>query len=323
MKNIIIIQVLESLLKQYKIDSSLRFKSRALEKAINSIKKYESNIKSGDDAIKNINGVAKGIGRRIDEILKSGTLKELKTNINSKTEGNAVDILMEVTGIGPSKAKNLVDSGIKSIDQLKKAIQEGKISSTHHINIGLKYYEDLKNRIPRHEITLMKKILDKEIKLVNKNLIFDICGSYRRGLKSSGDIDVLISNPKYENNIEKEKFLEKVVKKLKEDDFIVDSLTSDGAKKYMGVCKLKTSKYGRRIDIRCVNYSAFYSALVYFTGSKNFNLLMRKKAIELGYSLSEYSLKEKKSGKIIIPKSEEELFNILDMDYVKPNERDL
>lgn len=323
MNNTLIIQKLERLLKQYKLDSSLRFKSRALEKAINSIKKYNSNIKSGDDAIKNINGVAKGIGRRIDEILKTGTLKELKTNINTKVETNATDILMEVTGIGPSKAKKLVDSGIKDIDQLRKAIQEGKISSTHHINIGLKYYEDLKNRIPRQEITLIKKILEKEIKSVNKDLIFDICGSYRRGLKTSGDIDVLISNPKYINNIEKEKFLEKVVKKFKEVGFIVDSLTSDGAKKYMGVCKLKSSKYGRRIDIRCVNYSAFYSALVYFTGSKNFNLLIRKKALELGYSLSEYSLKDKKSGKIIIPKSEEELFKILDMNYVSPLDRDL
>lgn len=321
MNNTLIIQILERLLKQYKLDSSLRFKSRALEKAINSIKKYNSNIKSGDDAIKNINGVAKGIGRRIDEILETGKLKELKTG--TKIENNAADNLMEVTGIGPTKAKKLVDAGIKSIDNLRKAIQEGKISSTHHINIGLKYYEDLKNRIPRQEITLMKKILDKEIKSINKNLIFDICGSYRRGLKTSGDIDVLISNPQYISNIEKEKFLERIVKKLKEVGFILDSLTSDGAKKYMGVCKLKTSKYGRRIDIRCVNYSAFYSALIYFTGSKNFNLLMRKKAIELGYSLSEYSLKEKKSGKIIILKSEEELFNILNMDYVSPLDRDL
>ena len=55
MNNTLIIQILERLLKQYKLDSSLRFKSRALEKAINSIKKYNSNIKSGDDAIKNIN----------------------------------------------------------------------------------------------------------------------------------------------------------------------------------------------------------------------------------------------------------------------------
>ena len=59
---------------------------------------------------------------------------------------------------------------------------------------------------------------------------------------------------------------------MKEIGFIIDSLTSDGAKKYMGICKIDKSPFGRRIDIRCVDYSAFYTGLLYFTGSKNFNI---------------------------------------------------
>jgi DNA polymerase/3'-5' exonuclease PolX len=34
--------------------------------------------------------------------------------------------------------------------------------------------------------------------------------------------------------------------------------------------------------------------LLYFTGSKNFNIFLRKKAIEMGLSLNEYSLSDKK-----------------------------
>jgi DNA polymerase beta len=323
MHNKQIINILEFLYKQYQQDSKLIFKTRALKKALDNIKKYDKNIESGNYAIKQINGIAAGIGRRIDEIIKTGTLVELKNTNNNIKETSAVNTLLTVTGIGPSKAKKLVEDGITTIKQLKDKIKSDDIKVTHHIKLGIQYYDDLTHKIPRAEITQMKKLIQKTVLSINKDIIFDICGSYRRGLKESGDIDVLVSNPKYINNIEKAKFLEKMVKQLKESGFIIDSLTSEGAKKYMGICRLQTSPYGRRIDIRCVNYSAFYTALVYFTGSKNFNLLMRKKALELGYSLNEYSLTNKKDKKIIILNSEEELFDILEMNYVKPSDRDL
>ena len=91
----------------------------------------------------------------------------------------------------------------------------------------------------------------------------------------------------------------------------------------MGVCRIEKSPYARRIDIRCVDYSAYYTGLLYFTGSKNFNILVRKKALENGYSLNEYSLTNKETDEKVILQSEKELFDILDMEYVKPTDRDL
>ena len=62
--------------------------------------------------------------------------------------------------------------------------------------IGLKYFTDLDTRIPRKEIDAYKRKFTAIQKFV-PGLIFSINGSYRRGLTSSGDIDVLItaSNP--------------------------------------------------------------------------------------------------------------------------------
>ena len=86
----------------------------------NNIKKYDSDITSGKDAIKHIDGVAKGIGRRIDEIIKTGTLKELKSNVDSLKKTSAIDTLLSVTGIGPSKAIDLYDiHNISTIEDLK------------------------------------------------------------------------------------------------------------------------------------------------------------------------------------------------------------
>ena len=294
-----IISVLRNLSKQYNADPSLKFKSRALNNALREIKNHTEEITSGDYAIKNIKGIGKGIAKRIDEILKTGTLTELKAN-NSNI--SSIDELLTVTGIGPTRAKQLVKEGITNVQDLIQKVNDGKIKVTHHIQLGLQYYIDLKHRIPREEISNMKKVLQKQIKSIDSNLIFEICGSYRRGVKTSGDIDLLVSNPKYENNISKQKYLQKIVKKLKETGFIIDSLTSDGAKKYKGICKIESSPYGRRIDIRCVDYSAYYTGLLYFTGSKNFNIIIRNKALELGYSLNEYSLTNKDDEKKIILK---------------------
>jgi DNA polymerase beta len=315
-----IISILERLHKQYQSDSSLRFKTRALRNALSEIKKHNYEITSSEYAVKKIKSIGNGIASRIDEILKTGTLSELKID---NTNISIMDELLTITGIGPTRANQLVKDGITGINDLKKQVSDGKIKITHHIQIGLDYYVDLTKRIPRNEITLMKKVLQKEIKYVDSKLLFEICGSYRRGVPDSGDIDVLISHSKHLDNISKQKYLQKLVKRLKETGFILDSLTSDGAKKYMGVCRIDSSPYGRRIDIRCVDFSAYYAALLYFTGSKNFNILVRNRALELGYSLNEYSLTKKEDNKKIILNSEKELFEILDIDYIKPTERNI
>lgn len=318
-----IIDVLSKLTKQYQLDTSLKFKTIALNKAIYQLKQFNGEITSGKQAIADVKSIGKGLGERIDEIIKTGTLSELKTNKETSEQTNAMDELLSITGIGPTRAKQYIKDGITSVNKLRDAIKNGKIKITHHIQVGIDYYEDLTHKIPRKEIDDMKKILNKEINKVDKELVFEICGSYRRGLSKSGDIDLLISHPHHISNIDKQKYLPKLVANLKKHEFIIDSLTSDGAKKYMGVCRIEKSPYARRIDIRCVDYSAYYTGLLYFTGSKNFNILVRKKALENGYSLNEYSLTNKETDEKVILQSEKELFDILDMEYVKPTDRDL
>ena len=167
---------------------------------------------------------------------------------------------------------------------------------------------------------LMKPNKYKCIK-INKDLIFEICGSYRRGALESGDIDILVSHPNYIDNIENQKFLEKIVKELSKSKLIIDNLTSKGTTKFMGVCKI--SDIARRIDIRLINYESYYAALIYFTGSKNFNVYIRNKALEKNFSLNEYALTDMKDNTIKILNSEEEIFLILKIPYLSPIERNI
>ena len=87
----------------------------------------------------------------------------------------------------------------------------------------------------------------------------------------------------------------------------------------MGVCDI--NGIGTRIDIRVVNFESYYTSLIYFTGSKDFNIYIRKKAIEMGFSLNEYCIIQLKDNTKYYLADEKELFKILEIPFIKPNKR--
>ena len=175
-----------------------------------------------------------------------------------------------VAGIGPAKAHELVESGISSIEDLRN----NQDTLTKGQKIGLQHFEDFELRIPREEISQAEKFIKDEIEKIDKNYKITICGSYRRGLSSSGDIDVLLTHKNFNSTDEKKhnKFLPPIVQHLEKLNFITDTL-SLGDTKFMGVCKLK--EHYRRLDIRLLPKDQYYCGVLYFTGSDLFNKSMR------------------------------------------------
>jgi DNA polymerase beta len=316
-KKILIISKLEDLKKIYQLDNDKKWNLRAISIAINSIKKYDKEIISGYILQKDLKGIGDKISKRIDEILETGTLKEL----NNFEQNNYLENILLITGVGIVRAKKWLELGCKNIDDVKDAISKGTIKTTHHIDLGIKYYYDFQEKIPRSEIDSIKILLNNIIKKIDKNLIFEICGSYRRGAIESGDVDILISHSDYSSNIEEQKFLPKIVKELTKIKFITGNLTSKGNTKFMGVCKLENYNTSRRIDIRVVDYKSFYTSLIYFTGSKNFNVIIRNKALEKNLSLNEYSLTDLNDNSVKLLTYEKEIFEILNIPYLEPEER--
>ena len=136
------------------------------------------------------------------------------------------------------------------------------------------------------------------------------------------DVDFIIIHHDYKTADTKMdvNYLDIVVTRLIKKNFIIDSLTkSDVKTKYMGIFKWKGSR-PRRIDIRMFALESYYSALLYFTGSKDFNRQMRLNAIAHDYTLNEYGLFDEKN-KLIKVNSEKDLFDILGMEYVDPSKR--
>ena len=96
--------------------------------------------------------------------------------------------------------------------------------------------------------------------------------------------------------------------------------STKGGKKYMGVLMLD---FPCRIDIRFVEYDEYYTSLLYFTGSRDFNIKLRKKALTLGYTLNEYYLKNNNDNTTFIINSEKDIFDYLEIDYIEPYERNI
>jgi len=299
------------------------FRLRHIKNAIKVFKKYPHKIKSGEQ-LQDIKGIGKGTVDRINEILKTGRLAEIKLTSMSKKYLKYAKELEQIIGIGTKIAYELVTKhNIKSIKELKKAHKRKKIKLNDQILLGLKYHGIYKQNIPRKEIMKVDKYIHKVAMKVDPELFVAIVGSYRRGNKlTSNDIDILITHPKIKTKKDMKKYpnyLIKFVHALKKTGFLVDDLTYDDFKtKYMGFSKYKNNPV-RRIDLFYIPDNSFYTALLAFTGPGSLNINLRNLAISLGYTLNEYGLF--KGKKMIKISSEKDLFNKLGMEYIAPEFR--
>lgn len=304
------------------------FKIASFKKIIGSICKFKVQIKSASQLV-GIPGFGKGTIDRIQQILSKGFLpeiKELENKYSKLSEKNkVVDELVEVVGIGKSIATELIDKyGITSLQDLKVRVKAKTIDVNDKIKLGLKYAGKFETKIPRKIITRIHDLVYDVAKTSNPNLIITICGSYRRGLPQSSDIDILVCDIglMFKEDLVESTVLKKFIKSLKKSKLITDDITSDKViSKYMGFCKYNKKNY--RIDIRLVPLESYFTALVYFTGSYQLNTQMRLSAKKLGYKLNEYGLYKISTGESILVTSEAQLFELLKMEYLEPEQRNI
>ena len=110
---------------------------------------------------------------------------------------------------------------------------------------------------------------------------WEMTGSYRRQEPSSSDVDVVVESRPDLNMTNLIYLLRSIIPE--------NGKLASGETKYMGVV-ISDQYNGHRIDIRLVTPEAYPTALMYFTGSQRFNILMRHRAIELGLKLNEYGI---------------------------------
>ena len=268
----------------------------AYQKPITSLDDFKTNIKVGEKIL-----------AKVKELIDTNKIKYIETNIIKDDIYKFKEELKDVYGIGYKKTNELIALGITSMDLLKK--------NQHLLNekqrIGLIYYEDLSKRIPLNEFEKHKEKL--EIDLKSKGFIYEFVGSYRRGGKSMGDIDILMMENK---NFDLLSF----VNNLKEMGYVIEVLAL-GKHKFMGICKIGKNP-ARRVDILIAPKKEYYYSLLYFTGSAEFNVGFRNYVkATFGVSLSEHGLKGLGTKTAPIITSERDIFKYFKIPYLKPEDR--
>lgn len=309
-----ILEALEVMQKKELAEKQI-FKARAYDKVIKQLAALPA-IRSYDD-VKDIKGIGDKIEKKIKELLATGSLASAERAKTTHAIGT-YDAFLNIYGVGPAKARSLVVDGYTSIEQLKAAAAADPKLLNKNQRIGLQYYYQLQERIPRAEMDEHARLLQ----LAAEDYTLSIVGSYRRGAATSGDIDVLLRS-------EDSSDLESFVEVLQTSEYVVETL-AEGKKKFMGICRTHPAATPRRLDILLTPPAEFAFALLYFTGSDEFNVTMRSYALTLGYSLNEhgftalgaegFSGRPAPSPPAAFP-TEKSIFDFLGLRYVEPTER--
>jgi DNA polymerase beta len=314
----IIIESLDTLRKR-DVANKEPFKARAYAKVISELKAHEAPIASYED-VTAIAGIGDKISKKIKEILETGSLRAADI-AKEKYNIVALDQFQNIYGVGPAKATELVAAGITSIPQLRDTIKATPKLLNDKQKIGLKYYEDLLERIPRDEMLEHEDILHSRLPHTMEDYTCELVGSFRRQADTSGDIDVLIRIPHESTEQEISKNLTDYVNILKDFGYIEEILAL-GDKKCMAICRMYGGK-ARRLDLLMTSDHEYATALLYFTGSDRFNVAFRQHALNRGYTLNEHALKPLTADAPPPPyfATENDIFRFLGLRYIEPSQR--
>lgn len=347
------IEILKQLEYYNKKYEKAQFKAKIYKEAAEQLKNYKEKITSSKN-IKDLPNIGKAIINKLDEYIETGKIKnleELKKKYGieeyqtEKIKQEKKDIFLQIPWIGEATAEKIIELNINNIDELKER-QNDEIPGKGKNKLkllndsqkkGLIYYEEIAKRIPRKEIDDYKDLLTKifnetckENNYSNKTNKFEIVGSYRRGKPESGDIDIFITSNEDTKTIFN-KFIEKMDGTKKDDESsekkIIKAFLTKGEKKVMVIGKLSEENLARRIDFLYSPPEEYAFALLYFTGSMEFNTAMRQYALQQGLTLNEHGFHKMenkvKGEKITSPKfqSEKDIFDYLNLEFKEPNER--
>jgi DNA polymerase (family 10) len=292
------------------------YKPRAYEKAARAVGGYAGDLAGMDHKqILQIPGVGSSIGEKIEEFQTTGqiaALEELRAQIPP-----GVRDMIAVPGLGPKKAMILYrDLGISGIEDLRAAVDAGTLAGLK--GFGAKTEENIRRGLERLEQQGTRALSSAGMDLAEYFLErlrdrpdvrrIEFAGSLRRMAETVGDLDLLAAADE------------------RHAPAIMEAFTSvDTVERVLAHGETKSSvitRAGLQVDLRVVPLEAWGAAMIYFTGSKPHNIRIREMAVRKGLKLNEYGLFRAKTGRLIVAKTEEEVYEKLGLPWIPPTLRE-
>ncbi len=313
MKNQLVANILNQVADIMEMDE-VDFRTKAYRRAAHTVESLSVDIEDikNEGKLQELPGIGEKIAKKIDEIVETGSLEYLQ-NLKKQFPVD-YDALIAVEGLGPRSIRQLYkELGVKNLDDLEKQAKRHRIRRLK--GMGEKTEEKILTNLDFARKSTGRYLLGhilpiaEEIKHKLEGLDYvqrvEIAGSIRRMKETVGDIDILVTTKK---PLEVMDYFTKM-------DMVEDVVVSGPSK---STVRLKEN--GIDVDIRAFDDESFGSALMYFTGSKETNVELRRIAISKGLKLSEYGVFKKEE--LLAGRTEHDVFKSLGMSYIEPELRE-
>lgn len=296
------------------------FQVRAYERASQTLETTPEDVAklAGEGRLRELPGIGEGIAKKIEEYVNTGriaSLEELRKKVDP-----AILALMRIPGLGPKKAKMLVDElGLKSVEDLEKACREQRVrplkgmgaKSEEKILAGIASMRVTRERVPLYEAREVAAKVVEHLRLAGGATKAIPTGSLRRWKETVRDLDVATVAPD-------------PAKLMKA------AATMPGVVEVIAHGETKTSVlFGQdrfQVDVRVVPEDSWGAALQYFTGSKEHSVRLREKAVKMGLTVNEYGVfkvkKDGTKGERVAGATEEEVYEELGFQWIPPELRE-
>lgn len=300
-----------------------RFRAIAFDRAAQTIESLNEDINEyiESDTLTDIKGIGNSIAEDIKSYAGTGEIEVLVALRERIPEG--VIQWLNISGLGPKNiAKIHKELEISTLQELKEACKDGRVAkldglgekSAQKILKSIEWMEQFEERCRLDEATEIAKPMFNFLKELEGVKHIEIAGSLRRSKETIGDIDILIGAEK--------KYIDTIFDAFVSHNLVVEVLGRGDTKSSI------RTREGRQVDLRIVKPEQFPAALMYFTGSKEHNVVMRQRARERGLSLNEYGLFELNEDgdtdfdRPIDYRSEQDIYKNLDLNFVPPELRE-
>jgi DNA polymerase (family 10) len=271
--------------------------------------------------LKELPGVGDGMADHIEEILKTGDYS-LRSKLLKKYPPTILNLL-ELQSLGPKKVAFLWKAfKAGTVDEVEKLARDGKLrdlpgfgeKTEENILKAIAVYKKSAGRFRIDEAEQTASVLVTHIRAFGKH-IEDVtpAGSLRRGKETVGDLDLLVTLATGKNSAE-------VVEAISQHILAfpgIDQTLAHGENKVSFLLK-----NGLQVDVRILDKESFGAALLYFTGSKEHNVVLRGRANKMGLTLNEYALATLEGERPVARATEKEIYAKLKLDYIPPELRE-
>jgi DNA polymerase (family 10) len=316
MKNQLVARILNEIADMLEMQG-VEFKPRAYRRAARTIESLAEPIEQvyAQGKLQDLPGVGEAIAKKITEIIETGSLK-YHEELKQKTPVDLEDLLA-VEGIGPKTVGLLYKKlGVKSLQDLENAAREHKIrdikrlgpKTEENILSGIELAKQAKGRTLLGEALPIADDMCERLRqwlcTAGESGQVEAAGSLRRMKETVGDIDILATTKKPAELSDQFTQVPTVRRILEKGETKSSVLLENNI----------------QVDLRVVDEESFGSALMYFTGSKDHNIALRKLAIDRGFKLNEYGLF--KGNAQVAGRTEEDVYKRLGLEYIPPELRE-